>query len=83
MRSRRGCLSSAAAPGSKPECENQGSFSLVPWVVLRPWSLRKRHLGRGPGRTLSRVRKARKEGGAVRRKSLDLAERMRKESGGR
>ena len=39
--------------------------------------------GEGPGRTLSRVRKARKEGGAVRRKSLDVAERMRKESGGR
>ena len=39
--------------------------------------------GRGPGRTLSRVRKARKEGGAVRRKSLDVAERMRKERGRR
>ena len=40
-------------------------------------------MGRGPGRTLSGVRKVRKEGGAVRRKSLDVAERMRRERGGR
>lgn len=58
---------SVAAPGFKLERENQGASLWSP--------------GRLP-RRLSRVRKARKEGGAVRRKSLDVAERMRKESGG-
>lgn len=68
---------SVAAPGFKLERENQGASLWSPGRLPR-----RRHPGRGPRRTLSRVRKARKEERAVRRKSLDVAERMRKESGG-
>lgn len=39
--------------------------------------------GEGSREDTVKSQKARKEGGAVRRKSLDVAERMRKESGGR
>ena len=66
------------------------------WQRLCPnWSMRIRELlsgplGDSPGDAIRggvpgghcQVRKARKEERAVRRKSLDVAERMRKESGG-